>query len=197
MFTLRTAEFYNRVVHPRFFAPEAQTSGDLVTLPDEEAQHLTRVLRLGAGAAVRVFNGIGDEFESVVEAATKEAVQVRVGPPRDPAPEARFRVSLAQAVLKGDKMDDVVRDAVMMGATVIRPVLTARTETSAREESSAGAVGARRNFLRQAMWPRRDSTHSCAGNTRRLDTEPTGCMVGGACNHAGRTGRDEDCRLVF
>jgi len=127
----RRAEFYNRVVPPRFFAPEAQTSGDLVTLPDEEAQHLTRVLRLGTGAAVRVFNGIGDEFESVVEAATKDVVQVRVGNPHDPVPESRFRVSLAQAVLKGDKMDDVVRDAVMMGATAIRPVLTARTETSA------------------------------------------------------------------
>ncbi len=34
-------------------------------------------------------------------------------------------------MLKGDKMDDVVRDAVMIGATAIRPILTARTETSA------------------------------------------------------------------
>jgi 16S rRNA (uracil1498-N3)-methyltransferase len=118
-------------VSPRFFAPDAQVSGDLVTLPDEEAEHLTRVLRLGTGAAVRVFNGSGDEFESVVEAATKDVVQVRIGRPRNPAPEAGLQVTLAQAVLKGDKMDDVVRDAVMIGATAIRPVLTARTETSA------------------------------------------------------------------
>ena len=118
-------------MHPRFFAPEAQTSGDLVTLPEEEAQHLTRVLRLGAGACVRIFNGSGDEFESVVEAAAKDVVRVRIGSPRDPAPEAHLNITLAQAVLKGDKMDDVVRDAVMIGATAIRPVLTARTETSA------------------------------------------------------------------
>jgi len=120
-----------RFVHPRFFAPEAQTSGDLVTLPLEEAEHLTRVLRLGTGAAVRVFNGSGDEFESVVEAASKDAVQVRLGHPRAPAPEALLQVTLAQAVLKGDKMDDVIRDAVMIGAAAIRPVLTARTESSA------------------------------------------------------------------
>jgi 16S rRNA (uracil1498-N3)-methyltransferase len=118
-------------VNPRFFAPEAQTSGDLVTLPDEEGEHLTRVLRLGAGAAVRVFNGSGDEFESVVESATKDVVTVRIGRPRDPAPEADLQVTLAQAVLKGDKMDDVVRDAVMIGAAAVRPILTARTETSA------------------------------------------------------------------
>jgi 16S rRNA (uracil1498-N3)-methyltransferase len=103
----------------------------LITLPHEEAEHLTRVLRLGAGAAVRVFNGSGDEFESVVEATAKGVVRVRLGNPRDPVPEARLNVTLAQAVLKGDKMDDVVRDAVMIGATAIRPVLTARTETSA------------------------------------------------------------------
>src|SRR4029434_6945870 len=114
-----------------FFAPEAQASGELITLPDEEAEHLTRVLRLGAGAAVRVFNGSGDEFESVVEAAAKDGVRVRLGHAREPAPESRLQVTLAQAVLKGDKMDDVVRDAVMIGAAAIRPVLTARTETSA------------------------------------------------------------------
>ena len=118
-------------MHPRFFAPEAQASGELVTLPEDEGQHLTRVLRLGAGASVRVFNGSGDEFESVVEAAAKDGVRVRLGSPRNPAPEASLQVTLAQAVLKGDKMDDVIRDAVMIGAKAIRPVLTARTETTA------------------------------------------------------------------
>jgi 16S rRNA (uracil1498-N3)-methyltransferase len=117
-------------VNPRFFAPEAQTSGDLVTLPEEEAEHLRRVLRLSAGAVVRVFNGSGDEFESVVESVAKNVVQVRLGSSRDPAPEAGLQITLAQAVLKGDKMDDVVRDAVMVGAAAIRPVLTARTETT-------------------------------------------------------------------
>jgi 16S rRNA (uracil1498-N3)-methyltransferase len=117
-------------VHPRFFAPEAQATGELITLPEEEAEHLTRVLRLGAGAAVRVFNGSGDEFESVVEAAAKDGVRVRLGDALEPAPEPRLQVTLAQAVLKGDKMDDVVRDAVMIGATAIRPILTARTETT-------------------------------------------------------------------
>jgi 16S rRNA (uracil1498-N3)-methyltransferase len=40
-------------------------------------------------------------------------------------------VTLAQAVLKGDKMDDVVRDAVMLGVAAIQPIVTARTEISA------------------------------------------------------------------
>jgi 16S rRNA (uracil1498-N3)-methyltransferase len=113
---------------PRFFAPDAGAPGMLVTLPEDEGEHLTRVLRLGAGDLVHVFNGRGGEFEAVVEAADRSGVGVRVGVQRDPVPEPGLSISLAQAVLKGDKMDDVVRDAVMIGVTTIHPILTSRTE---------------------------------------------------------------------
>ena len=100
----------------------------MVPLPDEEAQHATRVLRLGTGAAIRVFDGRGHEFDAVVEQAGKTGVLVRVGPARTPVAEPRVAVTLVQAVLKGDKMDDVVRDAVMMGVSAIQPIVTARSE---------------------------------------------------------------------
>jgi 16S rRNA (uracil1498-N3)-methyltransferase len=118
------------VVHARFYAPDAHHAGDVVALPDDEARHLTRVLRLSAGHAVRVFNGRGAEFEGVVDQATRGSVTIRVGGRREPASEARVAITLAQAVLKGDKMDDVVRDAVMMGAAAIQPVITTRTEVA-------------------------------------------------------------------
>jgi 16S rRNA (uracil1498-N3)-methyltransferase len=117
-------------VTARFHAPDAASPGDLVTLPPDESEHLTRVLRLGAGAHIRVFNGRGGEFDAIVEAGGRDIVQVRLGQPREAAPEPRLAVTLAQAVLKGDKMDDVVRDAVMIGVAAIRPFLAARTEIS-------------------------------------------------------------------
>jgi 16S rRNA (uracil1498-N3)-methyltransferase len=117
-------------VHARFHAPDAAREGDVVSLPEEEAQHLTRVLRLKAGAQIRVFNGRGAEFESVVERAGKDAVRVRIGQARDTVPEARVAITLAQAVLKGDKMDAIIRDAVMMGVAAIQPVVAARSEVT-------------------------------------------------------------------
>jgi 16S rRNA (uracil1498-N3)-methyltransferase len=39
-------------------------------------------------------------------------------------------VRLVQAVIKGDAMDEVVRDAVMMGVGVVQPVVTARSEAT-------------------------------------------------------------------
>ena len=111
----------------RFLAPGART-GEVVALPDDEAAHLTRVLRLSAGDDVVVFDGRGREFEAVVERVTRSDVTVSVGRRRSPAAEPRVAVTLAQAVLKGDKMDDVVRDAVMMGAAAIQPILAERSE---------------------------------------------------------------------
>jgi len=114
----------------RFFAPAAGVPGDRILLPVDEAEHLKRVLRLSSGDRVRVFNGRGAEFEAVVDAADREGVRLIVGAPCVPAPEPRVAITLAQAVLKGDKMDDVVRDAVMMGVAAIRPIVTARSEIS-------------------------------------------------------------------
>lgn len=130
---------------PRFYVPDAERAGDVIPLPDEEAAHLTRVLRLKAGAAIRIFNGRGAEFDARVEAVVRGRAHVRVGAPRDPAAEPRVAVTLAQAALKADKMDDVIRDAVMMGVAAVQPVVTARSEVT---------LAALRRGRRRERWER-------------------------------------------
>ncbi len=100
----------------------------MIELPEDEALHLVRVLRLSAGDRIRVFNGRGDEWFATVDDAGKRRVSARLNEPSRPAPEARVPITLAVAVLKGDKMDGIVRDAVMLGVTAVVPMLTARTE---------------------------------------------------------------------
>ena len=117
-------------MHARFYAPDAHAAGDVVSLPDDEAEHLSRVLRLKRGDAIVVINGRGLAFEATVQSARKTGADVLVGRPWAAAPEPRVAITLVQAVLKGDKMDDVVRDAVMIGVAAIQPIITARSETS-------------------------------------------------------------------
>ncbi len=117
-------------MHARFYAPDAHAPGDVIALPEDEAEHLVRVLRLKAGDALRVFNGRGHEFDATIEHAGKGGVRVRLGGVTQPAPEPRVAITLAQAVLKGDKMDDVVRDSTMLGVAAIQPIITARTEVT-------------------------------------------------------------------
>ena len=119
----------NRGVDARFYAPDAKETGDVIELPEDEARHLRSVLRLKAGATIGVFNGRGQEFDARVEQAGRIGVRVAVECAREAsAREARVAVTLVQAVLKGDKMDEVVRDAVMMGVAAVQPTVTARSE---------------------------------------------------------------------
>lgn len=115
---------------PRFYVPEARAEEKLIELPEDEAAHLTRVLRLGTGDRIRVFNGRGEEWDAEVEEASRRRVSARLGDRVAVMPEARVAMTLAVAILKGDKMDDVVRDAVMLGVTDVVPVVTSRTEVA-------------------------------------------------------------------
>jgi 16S rRNA (uracil1498-N3)-methyltransferase len=117
-------------VNARFYVPAASVVGSEVELPADEAQHVSRVLRLGPGDPLAVFNGDGAEFGAVVAAITKARVTVRLVSHATPQAELPMALTLAQAVLKGDKMDDVVRDAVMLGIAAVQPLVTARTEVT-------------------------------------------------------------------
>jgi 16S rRNA (uracil1498-N3)-methyltransferase len=113
---------------PRFYAPHIDTGGSAVTLPPDEARHLTRVLRLGAGAEVAVFDGRGAEFRAVVEVAVRDTASLRVLEPIPVTAVSSIAVVVAQSVLKGNGMDEAVRDATMMGAEAIDPLLTANSD---------------------------------------------------------------------
>lgn len=112
----------------RFFAPALDPGDDIVTLPKEEAEHLIRVLRLGVGDTVAVFDGRGRELLGRVVAAARREARIQLLAPLEPAAEAAVALTLVQAVLKGDKMDEVLRDAVMLGVAAVQPLVTRRTE---------------------------------------------------------------------
>ena len=114
----------------RFYAPQANSPGELIELPLDEATHLSRVMRLKAGAPVRLFNGRGGEFDGVVDRVAKSRVHVRLDAVRGAAAEPRVSLTLVQAALKSEKMDDVVRDAVMIGVAAIQPIVTTRSEAT-------------------------------------------------------------------
>jgi 16S rRNA (uracil1498-N3)-methyltransferase len=109
---------------PRFLVPDLDPERQIATLPADESEHLTRVLRLAAGDEIAVFDGRGREFLARVASAARRAVKVTLVEPVAAAQEAPVPFTLAQAVLKGDKMDDVVRDAVMLGAARVVPLVT-------------------------------------------------------------------------
>lgn len=113
---------------PRFYAPDLDRTRDVVTLPPDEARHLSRVLRLEAGDEVAVFDGRGTEFRAVVEAAVRETAALRLIAPIAAPPLPPVQIVLVQALLKPGSMDDAIRDATMMGAESIEPIMTAHSD---------------------------------------------------------------------
>src|SRR5262245_27377608 len=117
----------SRQMLPRFYVPHLDIAVRETAVPPHEATHLTRVMRLGAGDEIAVFDGRGHEFRARITKTARSKVSIELIEPIEPAPEARVPITLVQALLKGDKMDDVVRDATMMGVAAIEPMVTART----------------------------------------------------------------------
>jgi 16S rRNA (uracil1498-N3)-methyltransferase len=121
----------------RFYAPPVAFTSDEVLLSEEESRHLRDVLRLRAGDEAHVFDGEGREFVCVVAEAggRKAAARLEVrGPAEPPSPESELELTLAVALLKGEKFDLVVQKATELGAARVVPVETKRADVRLRDE---------------------------------------------------------------
>lgn len=127
----------------RFFVPpdSFETDHSKVTLAAEEARHLRDVLRLKSGDEVFVFDGEGREFRCTVDEALRERATLIINNEVAAArPESTLQLTLAVALLKGEKFDLVVQKVTELGATRIVPIVTKLADVRLRNESD----GARR-----------------------------------------------------
>jgi len=92
----------------------------LQPLPAEASRHLCRVLRLGAGDAIVVFDPREHtEADAVIADASGPVAHIVVGSLRPASVTATRTLALVYALAKGDKVDLVVQDATELGATHI------------------------------------------------------------------------------
>ena len=122
----------------RFYAPLSAFDSSLtrITLASDEARHLREVLRLKVGDEVYVFNGAGKEFQCRVEQSRRDLAHLMVLREVEAArPESPLHLTLAVALLKGEKFDLVVQKATELGVTVIVPVVTKLADIRLRDES--------------------------------------------------------------
>ncbi len=98
-----------------------------VLLPEAAAYHVTKVLRLRAGAPLVAFDGSGSDFRCEILAIEGERVRVRVGARASGLAESPLGITLVQAVSRGERMDWTLQKATELGVRVIQPVLSARS----------------------------------------------------------------------
>lgn len=110
---------------PRFFVDSDFEPGDVVALPDEVARHV-QVLRLAAGDPLTLFNGRGGQYgASLIEVGRRSAL-ARISAFEAVEAEPPYRITLAQGIAGGDKMDWLIEKAVELGISRIAPLVTTR-----------------------------------------------------------------------
>lgn len=111
----------------RLFVEAALQPNASVTIEDEQAHYLLRVMRIGEGERLALFNGRDGEWAARVTATAKKSLELVVQEslrPYLPPPD----VWLCFAPIKFGRIDYLVQKATELGAAVLQPVLTQYTQ---------------------------------------------------------------------
>jgi 16S rRNA (uracil1498-N3)-methyltransferase len=173
----------------RFYAPPAAFApdGQSVVFGAEETRHARDVLRLQRGDEVYVFDGAGREYRCAIAEIDRNSTRLNLVERAQPArPESPLKLTLAVALLKGERFDLVVQKATELGASGIVPLATARADARIRgAEDSARRV---RRWRRIALEAAKQSGRACL---IRID-DPNDFE-----SFVGRTADKHELRLMF
>lgn len=132
------------------------------TISAGDYAHMTKVMRLGPGDVVTVFDGESLEYEGRIKSISSERLTLEVRNARRAETEPALEVNLFQAILKGGRMDEVIRKATQLGVSRVYPVISERTVV--------------RTTSKVARWNKiaLESTKQCGRTAPPLVAEPAG-----------------------
>ncbi len=111
---------------PRIYQPGSIPLQQEFALAEDGANHIGRVLRMQAGDELCLFNGDGQNYQTVITAVEKKQLQVKALSSTDNPVESPLKLHLGQGISRGDRMDFVIQKAVELGVTEITPLFTER-----------------------------------------------------------------------
>jgi len=113
---------------PRVYCPISLALNTPISLDDNAAHYLGKVLRMSAGRPIVVFNGEGGEYSGTISDVGKKHVQVMLDSFANTERESPLVIELAVGLSRGERWDFVLQKATELGVTRIVPLATERTE---------------------------------------------------------------------
>ena len=110
---------------PHFFVDEEIESSEY-SLFGEDGRHIAKSLRMKQGENLTLCSPSGTVHNCVVEKVERDFVGVRILSSEQSEAEPSVKVTLYQALPKGDKMEFIIQKAVEIGVTEIVPVISSR-----------------------------------------------------------------------
>ncbi|MCI5146778.1 MAG: 16S rRNA (uracil(1498)-N(3))-methyltransferase [Candidatus Electrothrix sp. AR3] len=116
-----------------FYDPQIQKLKDQILIIGPEAHHIKKVLRMPLGATAELFDGLGSVVTAQIAQISSGWVNFQVLH-RRLEPDTSTPLILAQAMLKGKKMDMLIQKATELGVHSFHPVLSRYCEKQAKAE---------------------------------------------------------------
>ncbi len=103
-----------------------RVDGDKISISDAgQLHHLKNVLRLKVNDGVVVFDSEGNEYAGVIDGVNKKQAVIKVTVSK-PARSHKMKLTIACAIPKGDRMDDIIDQLTQLGVQRIIPIVTER-----------------------------------------------------------------------
>lgn len=112
---------------PRFYVPNPRIEQGLLKVEGSEVRHIRRVLRLRVGDRLIVFDGSAKEYEGIIVEETPSSVVIKLQDVLSPQRESPLEITLAQSLLKGEKMEYLIQKATELGVRKIVPFFSSRS----------------------------------------------------------------------
>lgn len=111
---------------PRIFHPEPLAGKPSCVLSEDAANHVGRVLRMGEGAALILFDGSNHIFHATIESVSKKQISVAIQHSELDDRESNLPIHLGQVISRGDRMEFTIQKSVELGVNVITPLWSER-----------------------------------------------------------------------
>jgi len=114
---------------PRFLLPPDQlVASARVALPAEAAHHAVRVLRLGTGALLEVFDGAGRRAAAIVLSADRDRCTIEIDAAiMSSVAISGLHITLLQGIAAADRMDWIIEKSIELGVARVIPMMTQRS----------------------------------------------------------------------
>ena len=135
---------------PRFFVTSSQIDGHTVTILGEDAHHISRSLRQAAGERITVCDMSRTAYECELTDFLPDRVLARILSFAPADTEPPLRITLYQALPKGDKLDTVIQKAVECGVSRIVPFESERCVVRMKADSEGRKTERRQRIATEA-----------------------------------------------
>ncbi len=135
----------------RIFTENSNPEKDgMIVLTGDNANHISRSLRMRAGEKIIVCDGVNTEYNCTIEGFTSDTVSLRVDSKNMGINEPDYKATLFMALPKSDKMEQIIQKSVETGVSCVVPFISSRCISKPDEKAIGSKLERWRKIARSA-----------------------------------------------